>query len=171
MEALKRWWQSRTERDRRALMLLAVVVPLIMFWYLITRPLQDRLLLARRVLDTSRTQAEDFKKRLQNYAELRARAAGLELSASPQVITLLEETFKNLPDNAEKPLLNRTNITIFGKRQPAAQILLDNVHPQSFWQTMQMLALKRVNLAEIELTSAAGKNRISAQMKAWMPVP
>ena len=62
MEKLKLWWFARNPRDRRALLVLGVVVPVILFWYLVTRPLEDRLKLAHRVLETSRAQALDLQK-------------------------------------------------------------------------------------------------------------
>lgn len=47
----KIWWQARNPRDRRALLILAVVVPVVLFWFFVTRPLEDRLKLSRRVLE------------------------------------------------------------------------------------------------------------------------
>lgn len=167
METIKIWWQARSSRDRRALLVLAVVVPIILFWYMVTRPLEDRLKLAHRILETSRKQATDLQEKLEAFAELKARASGLEVTASPQVVTALEQAFKVLPPEVASPTLNRTTITILGKRQPAAQISIDRVAPAHFWQILHVVASTGVNLAEFELTADSNRNEISAQLKAW----
>lgn len=167
MEALKSWWNARSPRDRRALLILVAAVTVILFWYLVTRPLEDRLRLARRVVETGRTQARDFQKQLEEYARLKIHAASLELTTSQEVVTNLEKAFRELPSDVASPTLNRTTITILGKRQPAAQISIDQVSPAHAWQILQAVASAGVNVAELELISEPAKNNFSAHLKAW----
>jgi type II secretory pathway component PulM len=122
MEKIKLWWQKRTPRDRRAIVVLAIVLPVILFWYLITVPMQDRLQMAQRILQTRREEAMQVQKLLQEYSILKSQLDGVEFKASPRVVTKLEESFSQLSASETRPLLNRTNIVIFGQNQPAAQI-------------------------------------------------
>lgn len=167
MEKMKQWWHSRSPRDRRALIILAAVVPAILCWYLVTRPLEDRLKLAHRILETSRNQAVELQKKLDEFAVLRAQAAGLEINASQEVVTSLESVFRNLPPEVASPTLNRTTLSILGKRQPAAQISIDRASPAHAWKILQAIASAGVSLAEFELTADPQKNHFSAHLKAW----
>lgn len=167
MEKVRNWWHARSNRDRRALIILAVVVPALLFWYFVSRPLEDRLKLSRRVLETSRNQAEELQKKLSEFAELRARAASLEVAASQEVVTSLEKAFRSLPSEIASPTLNRTTLTILGKRQPAAQVSFDRAEPAQAWRIFEAIASVGVNIAELELTSDPKKNQLSAQIKAW----
>lgn len=167
MEKIKLWWQARSARDRRALSVLLLVVPVVLGWYFVTRPLEDRVKLAHRVLETSRNQAEELQKKLSEFAELRARTASLEIVASQEVVTTLENVFRSLPPGIATPTLNRTTLAILGKRQPAAQVGIDRADPAHVWQILEAIASVGVNLAELELTSDPRRNKLSAQIKAW----
>ncbi|HNX75920.1 MAG TPA: type II secretion system protein GspM [Candidatus Rifleibacterium sp.] len=167
MEKVKQWWLARNPRDRRALLVLLAVVPAILFWYLVTRPLEDRLKLAHRVLETSRTQAGDLQKKLSDYAVLHARAAGQQVTASQTIVTALESAFRALPPEVASPTLNRTTLTILGKSQPAAQVSIDRVSPAHAWQILAAIASVGVNVAELDLSSDPAKNLLSASFKAW----
>ncbi len=168
MEKIKLWWLARSARDRRALTLLLVAVPAIFFWYFVTRPLADRLKLAHRILETSRAQALDLQEKLNEFASLQAQALSLETTAaSGEVMTSLETAFRSLSAEVASPTLNRTALTIFGKRQPAAQIGIDQALPAHVWQILAAIASAGVNVAEFDLSSDPAKNRFSASFKTW----
>lgn len=167
MEKVKAWWLSRSPRDRRALMVLAVAVPVILFWYLVTRPLEDRQKLAHRLLETNRTQANDLQKKLEEYAQLSMRASGLVINASQTIVTNLESSFRAMAPEVASPTLNRTTLTILGKAQPAALVTLDRVEPAHAWHIFNAIASAGVNVAEFDITSEPQKNRLSAIIKAW----
>ncbi len=167
MEKIRLWWQARSARDRRALVILLLVVPTLLGWYFVTRPLEDRLKLAHRVLATSRSQAEELQKKLTEYSELRNKSLSTEIIASQEVVTSLENVFRSLSHGIATPTLNRTTLTILGKRQPAAQVSFDRADPAHAWQILEAIASVGVNVAELELTSDPKKNQLSAQIKAW----
>lgn len=168
MEKIKLWWLARSARDRRALTLLLVAVPAIFFWYFVTRPLADRLKLAHRILETSRAQALDLQEKLNEFASLQAQALSLETTAaSGEVMTSLETAFRSLSAEVASPTLNRTALTIFGKRQPAAQVNFERFSPAHAWKVLQSVASSGVSLADLEITSDPQKNQISLQLKAW----
>lgn len=167
MEKLKAWWLARNPRDRRALTVLAVVVPVILFWYLVSRPLADRQKLAHRLLETNRAQAEDLQKKLAEYAQLSVRASGLTVNASQTIVTSLESSFRGMPPEVASPTLNRTTLTILGKAQPAALVTLDRVEPAHAWQIFAAIASAGVYVAEFDINSEPQKNLLSANFKAW----
>lgn len=167
MEKLKSWWFSRKPRDRRALVVLGVVVPLILFWYLVTRPLADRLKLAHRVLETSRAQALELQKKLEEFAQLKALSDSRAQASSSEAVTALEKVFHTLPAEVASPTLNRATLTLAGRRQSAAMVTLDQVSPADAWQIFAAIASAGVNIAELEVSSDPAKNRLSASFKAW----
>lgn len=169
MEKLKFWWQKRPQRDRRALALLGLVVPVILFWYLVTVPLQDRLKMAQRVLETRRNEATEVQKLLQEYVILKGQLEGVEFKAEPAVVSELEQSFRALSASDTRPVLNRSSIVIFGKSQPAAQIRLEKAHPATLWQMLEQVASSGVYLSEFELTATEKENQFSAALKAWLP--
>lgn len=167
MEKLKSWWFARSPRDRRALLVLVVVVPLILFWYLVTRPLADRLKLAHRVLETSRAQALDLQKKLEEFGRLKAISDSLAQAASSEAVTALEKVFHALSPEVSRPTLNRATLTLAGRRQSAALVGIDQVKPAHAWQIFAAIASAGVNVAEFDLSSDPAKNRISASFKTW----
>ncbi|GEM_PF-1671680 len=169
MEKLILWWQKRPVRDRRALSILALVLPVVLFWYLVTVPLQDRLKMAQRVLETRRNEATEVQKLLQEYALLKAQLDGYEFKADSAVVPELEQVFRGLNASDSYPVLSRIRINIFGKDQPAAQIRLDGAHPQTFWNLLNIVASSGVYLAEFEVTGDERRNQLSTRFKAWLP--
>ncbi|MEW6709167.1 MAG: type II secretion system protein GspM [Candidatus Riflebacteria bacterium] len=169
MEKLILWWQKRPARDRRALSVLGLVLPVVLFWYLVTMPLQDRLKMAQRVLETRRNEATEVQKLLQEYALLKSQLDGYEFKADSAVVPELEQVFRGLNASDSYPVLSRARISIFGKDQPAAQVRLDCAHPQTFWNLLSIVASSGVYLAEFEVTGDDRHNQLSAQLKAWLP--
>jgi type II secretory pathway component PulM len=169
MERLKLWWQKRSIRDRRALLVLGVVLPVVLFWYLVTVPLQEDLQLAGRVLETRREEAAEVQKLLQEYAMLKAQLEGVEFKASSAVVSELEKSFKALTASDSLPVLNRSRVVIFGKNQPAAQVRIEKAHPQRFWQLLSLVASSGVYLAEFDISASEADNAFSASLKAWLP--
>ena len=167
MEKLKSWWFSRNPRDRRALMVLGVVVPVILFWYLVTRPLEDRLKLAHRVLETSRAQALDLQKKLEEFGQLKALSDSRAQAASSEAVTVLEKVFHALRPEVASPTLNRTTLTLAGRRQSAALVGIDQAFPAHVWQILAAIASAGVNVAEFDLSSDPAKNRLSVSFKTW----
>ncbi len=147
MEKLNLWWQKRSTRDRRALLLLGVVLPVVLFWYLITVPFQEELQLARRVLETRREEAAEVQKLLQEYAMLKTQLDGVEFKASPGVVAELEKSIKTLSASDSMPVLNRSRVVIFGKSKPAAQVRIEKARPQTLWQLLSLVASSGVYLA------------------------
>jgi len=170
MEKVTLWWRGRSPRDRRAMLVLGVVMPMLLFWYLITVPLQDRLKMAQRVLETRRSEATDVQRLLQEYSMRKSQLAGFEFKADASVVPELEQVFRELTASDTRPVLNRANIVIFGKSQPAAHILVNEAHPQSFWKAFELLASSGVYIAELEITATAKTNVLSAACKAWLSV-
>ncbi|MFZ5952923.1 MAG: type II secretion system protein GspM [Candidatus Rifleibacteriota bacterium] len=169
MEKLNLWWQKRPIRDRRALSVLAIFLPVILCWYLVTVPLQDRLKMAQRVLETRRNEATEVQKLLQEYALLKAQLDGYEFKADNAVVPELEQAFRELNASDSYPVLSRARISIFGKDQPAAQVRLDAAQPQTFWNLLSLVASSGVYLAEFEVTGDDRRNQLSTQFKAWLP--
>ncbi|GAB4273707.1 MAG: hypothetical protein Kow0029_13520 [Candidatus Rifleibacteriota bacterium] len=169
MEKLRLWWKKRSIRDRRAIMVLAIVLPAILFWYLVTVPLQDRLKMARRVLETRRDQAKELQKQLQEYSFLKARLDGVEFKASSDVVSEVERVFDSMSASQTRPVLNRTNIVIFGKNQPGVHLRFDSVPPQDFWRALGLIASSGVYVSELEFSSDERQNSFSGILKAWLP--
>ncbi len=169
MEKLKLWWQKRPQRDRRALTVLGLVVPVILFWYLVTVPLQDRLKMAARVLETRRAEATEVQKLLQEFVMLKGQLEGVEFKADSSVTAQLEQAFREVVASDSRPILNRTSIVIFGKSQPAAHIRLEKAQPQTFWQTCRQIASSGVYISELDLSADNKTNEFSASLKAWLP--
>ncbi len=167
MEKIKLWWLARSARDRRALTLLLVAVPAILFWYFVTRPLADRLKLAHRILETSRAQALDLQKKLEEFGQLKALSDSRAQAASSEAVTALERVFHALPPEVASPTLNRTTLTLAGRRQSAALVGIDQASPAHAWQVFAALASAGVNVAEFDLSSDPAKNLFSASFKAW----
>jgi hypothetical protein len=82
-------------------------------------------------------------------------------------MTSLETVFRALPAEVASPTLNRTAMTISGKRQPAAQVDLEGFSPAHVWQALQAVASSGVSLAELEITSDPQKKQMTLHMKAW----
>lgn len=169
METVRIWWKTRSPRDRRALTILSLVVPVILCWYLVTLPLLDRREVARRVLETRRNEAVEVQKLLQEYALLRMQIDGSEFKASASVVSELEQLFNTLPASAARPLLNRANVVISGKNQPAAHLRIDKAKPRDFWQLLAVVASSGVCLAEFEISASERANEFAATLKAWLP--
>lgn len=169
MEKLMLWWQKRSQRDRRALIVFAIVVPAILFWYLVTVPLQDRLKMAKRVLATRRAEAAEVQKLLQEFVILKGQLQGIEFKAEPSVTARLEQAFKEVVASNTRLLLNRASIVIFGKSQPAAHIRLEKAHPQTLWKMCRQIASSGVYISEFDLSSDSKTNEFSASLKAWLP--
>lgn len=169
MEKLSLWWQKRSVRDRRAIVVLAVVVPVILFWYLVTIPLQDRLKLAHRVLETRREEASEVQKLLQEYSLLNSQLRGVEFKSSPVIVPQLEQAFKEISASEATPILNRANVQIFGKAQPGAGIRIESAQPREFWNMMRLIASSGVYIAEFDVSANPKGNELSAALKAWLP--
>ena len=169
MEKLNLWWKKRSIRDRRAIVLLLIIMPAILFWYMITIPLEDRLKMSDRVLKICRKEANEVQDLLQKYMQLKQNAESIKIESSPIIVTKMEQILKKVSASGPRPILNRTNINILGQRQPAAHIRLDAVHPSVFWQTTKLLASNNVNIAELNISTNPKTNKISASIKAWLP--
>lgn len=169
MEKLALWWKKRSPRDRRAILFLSVVLPIILFWYLVTIPLQDALKMNKRVLSTRRQESAEVQKLLQEYSALHDQIDGIEFKASSSVVPELEQAFANLLGSDTRPILNRTNVVIFGKSQPAAHVRVNESHPQEMWRILQLVASSAVYISEIEISASEKKNEFSASIKAWLP--
>jgi hypothetical protein len=109
------------------------------------------------------------QKLLQEYSILKSQLDGVEFKASPRVVTKLEESFSQLSASETRPLLNRTNIVIFGQNQPAAQIRVSKALPKDFWKILSLIASSGVYLAEFDLSSSEPEHQFSASFKAWLP--
>lgn len=169
MEKVILWWKKRSLRDRRALFVLALVLPTILFWYMVTIPLQDRLQMARRVLQTRRNEAAEVQKLLQEYVILKGQLEGVEFKADDNVVPLLERSLRAMNASDSQPILNRGNVVIFGKRQPAAGIRLESAQPKTLWEFFGIMASAGVYLAEFELAASPKINEFSVAIKAWLP--
>jgi hypothetical protein len=169
MEKMNLWWQKRSVRDRRAIVVLAVVVPVILFWYFVTVPLQERLKMAHRVLETRRSEASEVQKLLQEYSLLRAQLQGVEFRSSPVIVPQLEQTFNGISASESVPVLNRANVQIFGKAQPGASIRIEKAQPRQFWNLLRLIASSGVYIAEFDISATPQKNELSAALKAWLP--
>lgn len=169
MEKMILWWKKRPQRDRRALSLLGLVVPAILFWYLVTVPLQDRRQMARRVLETRRNEATEVQKLLQEYSMLKGQLEGVEFKAADNVVPQLEQSLRYMIASDSRPVLNRSTVVIFGKSQPAAAIRIDAAQPPTLWEFFGLVASSGVYLAEFELTADQKNNNFSAALKAWLP--
>ena len=169
MAALRQWWNSRSRRDRRALAVLLVVVPVILFWYLVTRPLNDRLLLARRVLHISRQQAVDLQQAYNEYAQLSGQVDAASLDPSSEVLVVLENGMRKLDNVGARPVLNRVTLNIAGVSYPGAQLRLDRATPERLWQIMQILEALNMRIADLELTSDPANNSFNTNLKLWLP--
>jgi hypothetical protein len=169
MGGLKNWWYKCSLRDRRAMTVLMVVLPVILFWYLVTVPLQERLQVARRVLATRRDQAAEVQKLLQKYRFLESQLEGVEFKADDTVVAELEKAFNRLKATDTRPLLNRSNVVIFSTRQPAARVQLKEALPTTLWETLSAISSTGVYLSQFELQAANKKNRFNLNLKAWLP--
>lgn len=169
METLKKWWNSRSKRDRRALGVLLLVVPVILFWYLVTRPLQDRLKLAQRVLQTSRQQAVELQQLYNEYAQLIGQVDAASLDPSSEALVVLENGMQALAEDGARPVLNRVTLNITGVSYPGAQLRLDRASPERLWQIVQILESLNMRIADLELTSDHTTNSFNANLKLWLP--
>ena len=169
MGKLKSWWNNCSIRDRRAIAVLMVVLPVILFWYLVTVPLQERLQVARRVLKTRRDQAVEVQKLLQKYRFLESQLEGVEFKADDAVVAELEKAFNQMNASDTRPVLNRSNVVIFSTRQPAARVQLKEALPATLWETLSAMSSTGVYLAQFELEAANKKNRFNLNLKAWLP--
>lgn len=168
MEAMRIWWSSRSSRDRRAMVVFLLVVPVILFWYLVTLPLQDRLEVARRVLTTRRAEADEVQKLLQEYAVLQQQANTTAVKASAAVVSTLEQAFSGLPDSG-RPALNRANVVVFGENRPGAHVRAEGLPPHHLWNLLEVIASSGVCLSEFEISAAEQANSFSLSIKAWLP--
>lgn len=169
MEKLKLWWKQRSSRDQRAMVILLLVLPAVLFWYLLTMPLLERREIAQRVLETRRNEAAEVQKLLHDYSLLRQQVSGIEFKASASVIPALENAFRSLPASDTRPMLNRANVMIFGRNQPAAHIVVDRAQPVEFWRILEVIASSGVYLAEFEVTASEKQNEFNSTLKAWSP--
>lgn len=170
MERLKSWWNSKSIRDRRALSIMLVVAPAILFWWSITNPLQERIKLAQRVLATKRQQATELMNVLIEYSKIKNKVRNDIIRSDTDIMPYVEKILNKLPGNSVKPSINRASIIIGGTRQNVAVITFNKIRPEILSKLFKLIANSSLIVAKLELGTARDKSGFSGKIQVWKKV-
>ena len=168
MERLSLWWKNLTVRDRRALTLLGIVLPVILLWWAVTAPLKERLLLAKRVLDIKRKQAIDLQNGLFEYTTLKQKIINNETQAEVAVVAKVEQLLREAKVDDDKFLLMPVKTKIGDKFFDTVLLTFNNLHPQSAWKLLQLLYAHKSRISEYEISASPKSNTFSGKLKLWL---
>ncbi len=168
MEKLTSWWQSRSVRDKRALVALGLFLPALMFWYFVTLPLIDRLKIQKRILTTKNTQAEEFQKLCNDLVKIRSKKSSFKLTSSPKILEEVESILNKNPEIKGKFLINRSSLFFAGKTNPAAEIRFEGMSSQSLLTGLNEIIGGGVKFSRFEIKKMGNsKNSLSGSAQIY----
>ena len=168
MEALRLWWQKRSVRDRRALVLLAIVAPLVLGWWAITRPMLDDREMLQREKQGLQTQVREMERLVEDFVAFNKDAGDPTVLPSASVLTRVE-TFLRKVKTPVKPTLHRAGLTVNGTKYSAAELRFARMQPDQVWEILRSLASEPFRIASFELIGQGGIRTISGNLLLWLP--
>lgn len=167
MEALSRWWRERlSRRERRALVLLAVVAPAIVLWFGVTRPLLDRrdaLERAGRVLEQ---RARELEPLLRRAVELDRQGIGFP-EAEPEPLPLLEADLDRREAGDPMPALIPCDIMMGTKKFPGARIRVEGWRAGPLWRMVSRVTTTGWLVSDFEVSRSGEKPGLDGFLSLW----
>ncbi len=167
MGTLKVWWNGLQARERRALAVLAVVGPAVLFWWGVTLPLLDRRAALRRAVDGLARQALELKPLLVEARQRQAQTGGASPRTSEQVFTRLETLLAALPADVMRPAIHRREQTTGEGRQIFADLRLRAMPAADLWAVLGALAAADLPVAGFELAKDPGGQGFTGFLLIW----
>lgn len=167
MGTIIKWWNTRSLKDRRAILVLSIAVPIILGWWGITNPLLERQSMAKRVLATKRKQAMKLVKALSEYVKAKSQIRSDVVNAEKNIMPSVEKLLQLLPTGETLPTISQVSILIAGSRQNGAEFRLNKIHPKVFWELLQLIAKSNFVVAAIELGATRDKTRFNGFIRVW----
>lgn len=167
MDTINKWWNNRSQKDRRALLVLSVVVPIILGWWGITNPLIERQKMAKRVLETKRKQALQLVSSLSEYVKAKSQVRSDIINSENNIMPSVEKLIQLLPKGDILPEISQVSIQIAGSRQIGAEFRLYKTHPKVLWHLLQLIAKSNFIVATIELSATRDKTKFQGFIRIW----
>ncbi|NLI77778.1 MAG: type II secretion system protein M [Candidatus Riflebacteria bacterium] len=152
MGTLRAWWNGLQPRERRALLVLAVVGPAVLLWWGVTVPLLDRRAALRRAVDGLARQAVELRPLLAEARQRQARTGGAPSRTSEQVFTRLETLLAGLPAGVGRPAIHRREQVVGEGRQIFADLRLRDMPGGDLWAVLGAVASAGLPVAGFELS-------------------
>lgn len=147
-ETLRVWWQGRTLREQRLLVVMSALTALILGWLLILRPLDDALAAAK----------ERHGAAVLSVAEARAQAAEIERlrkQAGPRQTRPLNALVGDSASAAGFPVKSLEDVG-----GGAVRLVLESVRPQAFFAWVAQM--ERQGLIAVEMTARPNTDKTLA---------
>jgi len=167
MEALMRWWRERlSRRERRALVVLAVVAPAIILWFGVTRPLLDRREALERAGRSLEQKVRELEPLLRRADDLGRRGLGFPTVES-EPLPLLEAVLAKGTSEFPMPELAPCDIVMGSRQIPGAQIRVNGWRTGSLWRMSARLGSSNWIVSEFELSPNGEKQDLEGFLNLW----
>lgn len=169
MGALNRWWGRLHPRERRALTVLAVAVPLILGWWGVTQPWLERREALRRSMAALARQANDLQPLLIQARQLQARLRKPEDRTSEAVFARLEALLAGLPASLPRPVIHRREQSLGQQRAVLADLRFRGLGVEALWPLLEVIASSGLLVAGFELGIESGGAGFAGGLVLWQP--
>jgi|GEM_PF-3223062 len=164
----KSWLEKLTTRDKRALIILILMAPTILFWWGITRPLLDEREALLRARERLGIQNRELQPLLRRALNIRDTIRDAEFTASATVLSAVESLFAKIPAGLQRPTIHRKELLFADKRQPIAEIRFADFDPAPLWKIFELVASSDLKLANLDLAINPGGYSISGNLSVWL---
>lgn len=167
MEALMRWWRERlSRRERRALIVLAVVAPAIIVWFGVTRPLLEKRETLERAGRSLEQKVRELEPLLRRADDLGKQGIGFP-SVEPEPLPLLEAVLAKGSSEYPMPELVPVDATMGIKKIPAAQIRMTGWRTGTLWRMLSRLVGSGWLVSEFDLSASGEKQEMDGYLNVW----
>jgi len=168
MVKLADWWRnSLTRRERRALVVLAVIAPMILGWWGVTRPLLDRRAALTRACEVSGRQERELAGLLAKAADLKARLADRQFTVFDGILPFIEQTLAGSGIPRETATIHPAEVRAGGGTVPAGQIRFTDLAARDVIDLGGALASAGLQVADLDWSVVAGSRRLSGSLTVW----
>ncbi|OIP29235.1 hypothetical protein AUK22_03360 [bacterium CG2_30_54_10] len=150
-------------------MLLAIVAPLIVGWWAVTRPMLDRREALSRANVVLNNQQRQLSGLLSRAREFLARGKPGDFKTSPAILADLEALLKTIPEARSRPTIHRQSLVFQGGQYPAAEIRFQNMSLPETWKVFEILAGSPIAVAHWELSRSRENSGLDGSLLLWEP--
>jgi hypothetical protein len=166
MEVKSSWLDRLSPRDRRALIILAVVLLTIFWWLFVTQPLLDQRVARRRGVEILRKDWQDLQETLGQVHRLRAEMQLRQRKSDPGVLLEVERRLRSL-SSGTFPALQAKEMMVGPQRVPAASLKFAGVNASQVREILSLADDGFLSVGELDLTVDAGGKTLSGGVTLW----
>ncbi|MBF0498846.1 MAG: type II secretion system protein M [Candidatus Riflebacteria bacterium] len=153
IDTLGIWWNKGLDsRERRALLILAIIGPALIFWWGVTRPLLDRRESLRRAADVLEKQHRELVDILRQADEARIKIGVVGQASDGPLLPFLEKKLGATFGSSSRTILQPAEIRAGGTVLAGARLDLKNEDARRVHEVILLLASYGMLFQDMELT-------------------